>query len=76
MNEKKKVRKKKHKNHEQQTKIQEIYERKQTNKIEKKKSKIKKKKLGQMVDVVVLFGNLKNKQAKHVYKTFYALFFL
>jgi hypothetical protein len=25
---------------------------------------------------VVLFGNLKNKQAKHVYKTFYVLFFL
>jgi hypothetical protein len=40
---KKKLEKKKHKNHEQQTKIQEIYERKQTNKIEKKKVRSRKK---------------------------------
>jgi hypothetical protein len=48
---------------------------------EKKQTKLGKKKNqekipGHRVHVTVLFSNLKNKQAKHVYKTFYTIFLL
>jgi hypothetical protein len=57
--------------HKQQIQIQEIWEGKETKKIE-----IKKDQKCLRVHDVVLFSNLKNKQAKHVYKTFHAFFLL